>query len=372
MSSLRQTAGNCQPWFEIDLVLSNLFYFLPAKEILACHAVSRTWARTLLNTSDDNLQYWKWKMILSHTWPHFGVDSKKMYSGKTLRESYELRRLLEDKILPELWSPDFSQEFKYGKYSRWVCDYKSPKFILDIVCILQILSSFGPKEYLLLDGADKSKYNPSHSTTNSDSPGWRLHRNQEELQRIETENILKLNVDAYGAMIICRAICTHRWYQSGIEYEDVFNAMVVDISSLWGEDTEKNRKNFFEKFPVSRRRRHMNISAVVMSSCGWYEKERLKEETTGKALDIVKNTKLLAFLLYYKESLNSVFWDVDGVTCRGIEHLAEKKFNRWHNEMYNGMQIHIRQYPPMFNMFKLVHHVDTNFSWRDILSLFVD
>lgn len=148
--------------------------------------------------------------------------------------------------------------------------------------------------------------------------------------------------------------------------------MVVDISSLWSEDTEKNRKNFFEKFPVSRRRRHMNISAVVMSSCGWYEEKRLKEETTGKAIDIVKNTKLLAFLLYYKESLNSVFWDVDGVTCRGIEHLAEKKFKRWHNEMYNGMQIHIRQYPPMFNMFKLVHHVDTNFSWRDILSLFVD
>ena len=44
----------------------------------------------------------------------------------------------------------------------------------------------------------------------------------------------------------------------------------------------------------------------------------------------------------------------------------------WHNEMYNGMQIHIRQYPPMFNMFKLAHHVDANFSWYDIFSMFAN
>ena len=85
MSSSRQGTGNCQPWFEIDIVLSNLFYFLPAKEILACHSVSRTWAK-LLNTSDDSLQYWKWKMLLKHTWPHFYVGPKGLYSGKTLRE----------------------------------------------------------------------------------------------------------------------------------------------------------------------------------------------------------------------------------------------------------------------------------------------
>ena len=104
----------------------------------------------------------------------------------TLRESYELRRLLEDKILPN-YGIRFRQGFKYGKYSRWVCDYKSPKFILDIVCILQILSSFGPEEYLLLDGADKCEYNPSHSTTNSDSPGWRLHRKQEEGSAVKSK-----------------------------------------------------------------------------------------------------------------------------------------------------------------------------------------
>ena len=55
----------------------------------------------------------------------------------------------------------------------------------------------------------------------------------------------------------------------------------------------------------------MNISAVVMSSCGWYEENRLKEETTGGKLLILSETSFSHFCSH-KESLNSVFWDVDG------------------------------------------------------------
>ena len=57
-------------------------------------------------------------------------------------------------------------------------------------------------------------------------------------------------------------------------------------------------------------------------------------------------------------------------SCRGIEYLAIEKFKRWNNQMYSNMQIQPRQYPHMFNMNKLAHHIDTNFNWNDIFYLY--
>lgn len=56
---------------------------------------------------------------------------------------------------------------------------------------------------------------------------------------------------------------------------------------------------------------------VVMSSCGWLNgtTEILHgNNKVNKATDIIRNTKILAFLLYRKTHLNSIFWDIDGVT----------------------------------------------------------
>ncbi len=55
---------------------------------------------------------------------------------------------------------------------------------------------------------------------------------------------------------------------------------------------------------------------VVMSSCGWLNDdiEILHSDKISKATDIVRNTKILAFLLHRKTHLNSIFWDIDGVT----------------------------------------------------------
>ncbi len=55
---------------------------------------------------------------------------------------------------------------------------------------------------------------------------------------------------------------------------------------------------------------------VVMSSCGWFNDttEIPHADKVNKATDIVRNTKILAFLLYRKTHLNSIFWDIDGVT----------------------------------------------------------
>ena len=53
-----------------------------------------------------------------------------------------------------------------------------------------------------------------------------------------------------------------------------------------------------------------------MSSCGWINDttETLNLNKVNKATDIIRNTKILAFLLYRKTHLNSIFWDIDGVT----------------------------------------------------------
>ncbi|MAJ97562.1 MAG: hypothetical protein CMI56_03030, partial [Parcubacteria group bacterium] len=199
-------------------------------------------------------------------WPHFRVGKGENYTGKTLRQCYELRRMLEDKILPGCWSEEFAQQFKYGKYSKWVCSYSTSKFILDIACIVQILSAFSPKEYLLLDGADKTEYNPEHSTCAGPWPGWNLHRH-ENIKTIEENNTLKLDEDAYAAMVICQSICTHRWYRNELRanasYENMFNNIVCDVCGSWDEKMKENRETFYSKYPINnRKKRHMNISAV--------------------------------------------------------------------------------------------------------------
>ena len=80
-------------------------------------------------------------MLLKEIWPQFNVNMNETYTGKTLRQAYELRRLLEDKILRELWTPKYADSFKFGKYSRWVVPYKDGKFILDVAYIAQILAT---------------------------------------------------------------------------------------------------------------------------------------------------------------------------------------------------------------------------------------
>ena len=259
----QQNIGDPQPWYEIDIVITNLFQHFNGKEILACHLVNKTWARLLFNVNNDKIQRWKWKMLLKETWPQFNVNVNETYTGKTLRQAYELRRLLEDKILRELWTPKYADSFKFGKYSRWVVPYKDGKFILDVAYIAQILATFAPKDYLILDGADKIEYNPEHSTSSGPWPGWTLHRQTDLMKDIQENNSLKIDQDAYAAMIICQSICTHRWYRTdNVEYETIFHNQVMDIAQQWSEETKKNRLDFFAKYPLDRKKRHMNISSV--------------------------------------------------------------------------------------------------------------
>ena len=259
----QQNIGDPQPWYEIDIVITNLFQHFNGKEILACHLVNKTWARLLFNVNNDKIQRWKWKMLLKETWPQFNVNVNETYTGKTLRQAYELRRLLEDKILRELWTPKYADSFKFGKYSRWVVPYKDGKFILDVAYIVQILATFAPKDYLILDGADKIEYNPEHSTSSGPWPGWTLHRQTDLMKDIEENNSLKIDQDAFAAMIICQSICTHRWYRTdNVEYETIFHNQVMDIAQQWSEETKKNRLDFFAKYPLDRKKRHMNISSV--------------------------------------------------------------------------------------------------------------
>lgn len=258
-----QNVGDPQPWYEVDIIVTNIFDTLNGTEILTAQLVSKTWAGLLFNVQNDRVQFWKWKMLLKEKWPHFNVDSTENYTGKTLRQCYELRRVLEDKILPELWTVEFAQQFKYGKYSKWVCSYSTSKFILDVACIVQILSVFSPKAYLTLDGADKTEYSPEHSTCHGPWPGWSLHRN-ENIKTIEASNILKLDENAYAAMVICQSICTHRWYHNDqVGYENMFNNIVCDVCGLWNEKMKENRETFYSKYPINdRKKRHMSISAV--------------------------------------------------------------------------------------------------------------
>ena len=112
---------------------------------------------------------------------------------------------------------------------------------------------------------------------------------------------------------------------------------------------------------------------MVVASCGWLKdniNNSNKNRNINDAIDIVRNTKILAFLLQNKDSLNAVFWDIDSITCRGIDCLANGRFRRWNNKVYNHQRMSPRQYPPMFNMKKLVHHIDVNFDWNDIFSMF--
>ena len=70
----QQNIGDPQPWYEIDIVITNLFQHFNGKEILACHLVNKTWARLLFNVNNDKIQRWKWKMLLKETWPQFNVN----------------------------------------------------------------------------------------------------------------------------------------------------------------------------------------------------------------------------------------------------------------------------------------------------------
>ena len=189
-------------------------------------------------------------MLLKHTWPHFDVGPKGYYIvGKPFVKCMNCDDYLRIKYCQNYGVQISAKSSNMGNTVGGYATIRVQNSFLTLFAFCRYSQVFGPEEYLLLDGADKCEYNPSHSTTNSDSPGWRLHRKQEEMHfNIEKQNILKLDVDAYAAMIICRAICTHRWYQSGIEYEDVFNAMVVDISSSWSEESKENRKMFLKNF----------------------------------------------------------------------------------------------------------------------------
>ena len=47
-----------------------------------------------------------------------------------------------------------------------------------------------------------------------------------------------------------------------VEYETIFHNQVMDIAQRWSEETKKNRLDFFAKYPLDRKKRHMNISSV--------------------------------------------------------------------------------------------------------------
>ena len=95
--------------------------------------------------------------------------------------------------------------------------------------------------YYRISVTDTIEYNPEHSTSSGSWPGWTLHRQTDLMKDIEENNSLKIDQDAYAAMIICQSICTHRWYRTDdVEYETVFHNQVMDIAQQWSEETKKN------------------------------------------------------------------------------------------------------------------------------------
>lgn len=61
------------------------------------------------------------------------------------------------------------------------------------------------------------------------------------------------------------------------------------------------------------------------------------------------------------ERLEALFWDVHGLTCRGIEGVAADRFEEFFPDRQQaswGLYSNARQLPPLFNIAKLAAHVE--------------
>jgi len=278
---------------------------------------------------------WFYRSLLTSRWPWAEMpnissddeNNSNDNSVEKMKELYVQGRHVSEALLPSVWSDmAFRESCRMGKYSRWVLNerFDDGTFLIDLAWAVRLLYCLGPESYLTLDGADVSVYNPKFSMSVSDSPGWRLGRHG---YSTDIQQKLLFDRDAYVALeVLSHSVSGHAFFQVG-------NAKMPIIAQILEEQPEiqlqKNKK--------------------------W-----------KRAMDLEEHTKLLSFLLRNPESRRALFWDADGVCCRGVELLAKERFESWRTlgRCYAIGQPHYRQLPHMFNMAKLGQHVEA-LSWEE-------
>lgn len=307
-------------------VLETVFQFLTAPDLVRSQLVCKEWRNEFRHNPCTT--EWFLRQLLLQKDPHAAIPPAKdgdavTTHAKKLKGLYLFRRNLLDNVVPSFLADDgisFRQRCQYGKYSRWVLydTYDDPSFIAKLAWAVRVLCRLAPPGYSTLDGADVTPYNPRYSMQAHDSaPGWGL---------------VQVWVQRRGEMP-----------------EDVRRQLV------FGEDE-------FVGLCILETSR-MAPSRDVVSSAIQKHPNIVHNPDWTKAMDIKEHTKLMSFLVEHPESLEALFWDTDGVTCRGVESLASRQHQRWNVGNYFGTP-HPRQLPHLFNMVSLGRHVEA-MSWKE-------
>ena len=199
----------------------------------------------------------------------------------------------------------------------------------------------------------------------------------------------KLGYGAYTAIIICYCLCFHRPYAADIEAGRFVPSLKLDeisrflsrFKNLWSHEAILRVEEYLKAVADDPSdRKSFEICHIVLLASGQLRHDSSEiEADMSRALNFVEDTKILMFLTSkYRGSgdpLRSVFWDIDGIVCRGISSLSTEHFETWETSSDKRVrvgdeQISSRQYPPLFNLFKLGWHCECKLSWADAYANF--
>jgi len=285
-----------------ELLISILEGLVSAADLLAARRVCRRW-RSLVEEQQP-----AWRRIFCSMCPystawaqHAPSDVSGGYLRCCERLGHQIRRLR------KLWTEEYSNLFRFGKYSRWVVGCAEPGFVLPLLFATRICGLCLPDGFSQLDGAPERMYHPVHSTSSgSGGGGW-------SPEKLGDVSRLALDKSAMLALEIMQ------------DAEHYDGRGTLDAGAL------------------------KRVEKALSTWWGGEQRDRL----LPRLFDADGFISLAEFVLADAEEqgadsrLNSVFWDSHGLTVRGIEYCQGQ--GAFHNP---------RQIPPLFNFAKLAEHVE--------------
>eukprot|EP00316_Scyphosphaera_apsteinii_P002131 CAMPEP_0119328578 /NCGR_PEP_ID=MMETSP1333-20130426/73690_1 /TAXON_ID=418940 /ORGANISM="Scyphosphaera apsteinii, Strain RCC1455" /LENGTH=288 /DNA_ID=CAMNT_0007337469 /DNA_START=273 /DNA_END=1136 /DNA_ORIENTATION=- len=262
-----------------EMLASILEMLQTGLDLLAGSAVCKLWRGAAIG------RHLSWRRLFidlcpfKQSWQNFHTFDTRT-GGDTGSYYYHYIRLKRLKVtLKSTWTEKFRGSFQYGKYSRWVCDIENPDFVFRLFFAVRILGLCLPQGFLHLDRATERQYAPIHSTSaHSGGGGW----NPMSAEEIET---LGVGRDAFLGLQI---------------FHD------ADFGLMGDADTH---------------------SSVDDHLTAWWGGEQ-REQLLSKLFDVEAFLALAEFVLEDVASggrgskLDSLFWDVHGLTVRGIAGVA--------------------------------------------------
>jgi hypothetical protein len=311
LPEVNPAAGTSLAELPDELLQSVLEALEAAPDLVAALQVSRRW-RALVAAQAC------WRRIFCGMCPYPAAWAEHApREGGYLRRCSRLGHLT--RRLARVWTPEYRRQFSMGKYSRWVTGFEEAGFVLPLIFAARILGICLPAGFQQLDGQPEREYRPDASTCAHVGAGWEREKLAEHL------DALAVGRDAYLGLHV---FVDCEGYEGRGPLREGCEAVERHLATWWGGE---QRASLLSRL----------FDAEAFLALAEFVLADVEEHELGGRID-------------------SLFWDVHGLTVRGIEYVtAAGGWDEFPRSGTGGEPFsNARQLPPLFNLAKLTEHVE--------------